>query len=382
MNILFIVPSYKPAYTYGGPIVVIAMLAETLVTMGHSVTVYTTTANGATELAVPVGKAVLVDGVKVYYFKRITGDHTHASPALWRELDKTIGAFEVVHIHSWWNMLVIGAAWVCRKHGVKPIISPHGMLSEYILNTNNSAKKKWLHRLIGKSLLTNSIVHVSTEMELEESRKIIPYWPGRIIPNLVALPKYEHHRSENEVFTIGFLSRVDPKKGLDVLIKALSHVQAPYRLLVAGAGSAEYTKELHELASAVGIADKISWVGWKSGEDKFSYLAQLDLFALTSHSENFAIVVIEALATGTPVLISDNVGLYKYVLEHDYGWVTTMKLEDIVRALNEAIEDKQKTQRINTIVPALVSREYDDCYLAQQYLDLYQAFVPTLTHVL
>ncbi len=379
MNILFIVPSYKPAFIYGGPIVVIAQLAETLVTMGHSVTVYTTTANGATELMVSTGEETIVDGVKVYYFKRVTGDHTHASPALWRQLDRNVVTFDVVHIHSWWNILTIGAAWVCRKHGIKPVISPHGMLSKYILSTNNSRKKKWLHRLVGKRLLAKSILHVSTEMEWEESREIIPNWQGKVIPNLVALPKYKHRRVHNEVFTIGFLSRVDPKKGLDVLIRALGQVQTPYQLLVAGAGSEDYTKELHALTESTGNADKVKWLGWKNGEEKFVFFSQLDLFALTSYSENFAIVVIEALSTGTPVLVSENVGLYKFVVENDYGWVTTMKQEDIVRALNDAIRDKNKIQVVNNLAPAAINKEYEDCYLAQQYLDLYKAPVHQLT---
>ena len=373
MNILFIIPFYKPAYSYGGPIVVIARLAETLVAMGHTVTVYTSTANGAAELPVVPGQPVDVDGVRVYYFKRITGDNTHASPALWWQLDRTIRDFEVVHIHSWWNFLVLGAAWVCHRHGVTPIISPHGMLSEYILTTNNAAKKRWLHRLVGKKLLAASVLHVSTELEWEESRRVIPGWPGRIIPNLVALPQHAPTRPANDVFTIGFLSRVDPKKGLDVLIRALGQITQPYRLLVAGAGSEAYTQKLHTLAAEVGNTDKIAWVGWKNGEDKFAFLAELDLFALTSHSENFAIVVIEALATGTPVLISDQVGLYQYVQAHDYGWVTTLNLAQVVSTLQAAMHDHSKRQHIGATAPALIRREYDDRTLAQHYLDLYQA---------
>ena len=278
----------------------------------------------------------------------------------------------MVHIHSWWNFLVVGAAWVCRRHGVKPIVSPHGMLSEYILTTNNSAKKRWLHRLAGRRLLAASVLHVSTELEWEESRRVIPGWEGRIIPNLVALPQAAPERSDNDVFTIGFLSRVDPKKGLDVLIRALGQITLPYRLLVAGAGSEAYTQELHALAAEVGNAANITWVGWKSGEDKFAFLAELDLFALTSHSENFAIVVIEALATGTPVLISDQVGLYQYVQEHDYGWVTSLDPAQLVPTLQAAMRDHAKRQRIAATTPALIRREYDDRTLARHYLDLYQ----------
>lgn len=153
MNILFITPSYKPAYIYGGTIVVVAMLAEELVKLGHQVTVLTTTANGSKELTVISGKETLVDGVKVIYFKRNTGDHTHVSFDLWKFLWREIKYFDAVHIHSWWNLLVIGAAWVCKQKGVIPLLSPHGMFSNYILDTNNANKKRWLQKLIGKKLL-------------------------------------------------------------------------------------------------------------------------------------------------------------------------------------------------------------------------------------
>ena len=141
---------------------------------------------------------------------------------------------------------------------------------------------------------------------------------------------------------------------------------------MAGAGSEAYTQELHALAAEVGNAANITWVGWKSGEDKFAFLAELDLFALTSHSENFAIVVIEALATGTPVLISDQVGLYQYVQEHDYGWVTSLDPAQLVPTLQAAMRDHAKRQRIAATAPALIRREYDDRTLARHYLDLYQ----------
>lgn len=373
MTILFIVPYYKPAYIYGGPIVVIAQLAETLVRLGHAVTVYTTTANGSTELPIPAGEELLVDGVNVLYFKRVTGDNTNVSPALWGHLNQHIREFDTVHIHTWWNLVVVGAAWVCYNHNVVPIVSPHGMFSRYVLETNNATKKKWLHKLIGQRVLKRTTLHVSTEMEWDESQQVLPGWAGKIIPNLVTLPQQGYERTQNAVFTIGFLSRIDPKKGLDKLIYALGKVGFPYELLVAGDGNQEYISELKALAESVGNTDRIKWVGWKSGEDKFAFLAQLDLFALTSHSENFAIVVIEALATGTPVLVSDKVGLYKYVSQHDYGWVTGMCTDDIVAQLHNALRESQKSRRINDLVPAIIRHEYEDSRLAAHYLDLYQA---------
>ena len=376
MTILFVVPSYKPAYIYGGPTVVIPLLAETLVRIGHAVTVYTTTANGRTELDVPVGEPVLVDGVRVIYFPRITGDHTHISPALWRHLSATVRSFDAVHLHSWWNLLVMGAAWVCQRRGVTPVLSPHGMFSTYILQANNSGKKKWLHRLVGQRLLRRTRLHVSTAMEWQESRAIIPTWQGAIITNPVVLAQQAPPRPPNDVFTIGFLSRVDPKKGLDILIKALGTVAFPYRLRVAGDGDPAYVQALKELAATVGNADKIEWVGWKKGEDKFAFLAGVDLFALTSHSENFAIVVIEALSVGTPVLLSDQVGLHPYVREHDYGWVTALDVAAVGQRLTEIARSPEKAARITALAPPAIRAEYEDTRLAQQYVALYQAATP------
>jgi len=187
MKILFISPSYKPAHIYGGTIVAVSMLAERLVALGHSVTVYTTTANGESELDVPAGVPVTVDGVRVTYFNRSTGDHTHISFALWRHLNGTIDQFDIVHVHSWWNFLAIGAVWICRRNGVSPILSPHGMFSDFIIKHQNRRKKNLIHLLVGRRLLEGTFLHVSSQMEWNESILINPKWKGRVIPNLVRL---------------------------------------------------------------------------------------------------------------------------------------------------------------------------------------------------
>jgi len=373
MKILFVVPYYKPAYVYGGPIVVISMLAERLVALGHDVTIYTTASNGKAELNVRKNEEVNVDGVKVYYFSKITGDNTYLSLKLWRHLNKTAANFDIIHIHTWWNFFVLGAALICRNKGIKPIISPHGMLSDYILYTRNAFAKRWVHKLLGKKLMQNSWLHVSTEMEWTESRRIIEGWDGEIIPNLVKLPEKKYPRPNNDIFTIGFLSRIDPKKGLDVLIKALSKVDFEYKLLIAGSGEESYINTLKGLARKCGNSDKLEWVGWKGGDGKFEYLGQLDLMALTSHSENFAIVVIESLAVGTPVFLSDQVGLFKYVAEKSYGWVTTMDVDKVTTKLNRLYQEKAKFVEINAESPEQIAHEYQESHLAEQYLHLYKS---------
>ncbi|RYG22559.1 MAG: hypothetical protein EOO01_45110, partial [Chitinophagaceae bacterium] len=184
MKILFVSPSYKPAYIYGGPAVSVSELAEALTEIGHSVTVYTTTANGKEELLVKTNKPILVNGVAIYYFRRQTGDHTHVSFPLWRKLWATAKEFDIIHLQSWWSLLIIGAAAICRAKKCRYIISPRGMLGRYSFERQHSVPKKILHQIIGKGLLQKSILHATTKLEWEDCRQVYPAWKGFILPNI------------------------------------------------------------------------------------------------------------------------------------------------------------------------------------------------------
>ncbi|UYQ92353.1 glycosyltransferase [Chitinophaga horti] len=372
MKILFIVPSYKPAYIYGGPVVTIARLAERLVRIGHEVTVYTTTANGKTELEVPVGEPVNVDGVSVVYFKRITKDHTHVSPALWKHTWATASQYDAVHIHSWWNFLILGASWICNLRGIKPVLSPHGMLCDWVFTSKNSLKKRLLHQSVGKKLLGKTHLHISSPMEHEESLRIHGDWKADLIHNLVALPEKQYSRRENEVFNISFLSRVDPKKGLDILLHALAGVKFPYKLRIAGAGEDDYVESLKQIIQQNKMEANVEWVGWKNNEEKYVFLAESDLFALTSHNENFAIVVIESLAVGTPVLVSNNVGLSKYVNEKKLGWVTSIDVEEVRKNLTQVYNDHTERRRISDASAGIIRYDFDEARLAEDYINMYR----------
>ncbi len=373
MKILFIVPSYKPAYIYGGPVVAIARLAQCLVQLGHTVTVYTTTANGATELNVPVNQPVMVEGVPVHYFRRITKDHTHVSPALWRRTWATAKEFDIVHIHSWWNFLVLGAAMICRLKKVKPLLTPHGMFCDYVVNKRNAGKKRIIHQLIGKHLLKYTYLHVTTPMEWKECMQVIPGWNGEQISYVMDLPDKQYNRKDNEVFTVSYLSRIDPKKGLDILLYALAGLPFPYKLRIAGSGKDEYVAQLKTLINTLNITDKVEWAGWKNSEEKFTFLAESDLFALTSHDENFAIVVIESLHAGTPVLVSNRVGLSAYVHEKKLGWVTRVdSIEDIREKITTAWHNREERSRISREARLTVHHDFNETKLANEYLALYK----------
>jgi glycosyltransferase involved in cell wall biosynthesis len=371
LKVLHIVPSYKPAYVYGGTIESVARLCEGTVNAGIDVKVLTTTANGASELDVTPGKEYIVDGVPVIYFKRIFKDPYYISPALWRKLYRECKHYDVVHIHSWWNMIVIVAAFICRAKKVKTIFSPHGMLSDYILQNSKSSLKKIIHAIGGKKVLTTMRFHATSNDEYTTCKNFIQDWAGFMIPNIVWLPSLEICKTSNPVFTIIFLSRIHPKKGIELLMEAISKFPEKPLLKLAGTGEENYIEKLKQYAEARGINETTEWLGWQDREQKFNVLMHADLFALTSYNENFGNVVIESLYAATPVLISREVGLHSFVEEHGLGWICSTDVNDIFQTLKAAMNDKEKTVHVASTASTLVKDIFSEESLVPQYLHEY-----------
>jgi hypothetical protein len=148
----------------------VATLCEQLASSGIAIEAYATTANGKEELPVSPGKTVNVDGVRVTYFKRVTGDHTHFSPALIGKLWKNAKKFDMVHIHAWWNTVSIFSCLVALLRGVPVVVSPRGTLSGYSFNNRNIGAKWMIHQFLGKALLKRCHFHVTSQQEAKVIR--------------------------------------------------------------------------------------------------------------------------------------------------------------------------------------------------------------------
>lgn len=372
MTLLHISPSYKPAFYYGGPTVSVSQLCETLVKLTHSVEVMTTTANGNTELKVPVAAPQEVQGVSVRYFPRWTGDHSHFSPTLLYHLWKHCRKFDLIHIHSWWNWVAILSVGICRVRNIRPVVSPRGMLSPY---TMQNMLKRIFHRLFGRMLLRGVVLHVTSTQEQQEVAEMVPGAPVFCLPNLVLLPSATPFAAEKnkESLNILFMSRIDPKKRLELLFQALSGLSVPYRLVVAGAGEPGYEERLRSMAQSLGISAHIEWVGWVEAEEKAELLAAADVFVLPSHNENFANAALEALAMGTPVLLTDTVGLAEYVRQTGFGRVCPAAATDIAADLAELAVHGCGFAR--QAIARQVRRDFEHLRLAQSYVEAYQKLV-------
>jgi glycosyltransferase involved in cell wall biosynthesis len=371
MKILHLIPTYKPAYVYGGPIISVSNLCETQAKAGHQVAMITTTANGTKELDVEIGKPQMVDGVEVTYHARWTKDHSQFSPGLLMQLWRDCKKYEVVHIHSWWNISVILSVVVCWLRGVKPILSLRGMLSGFSFDNNNASPKKIFHRFLGKPLLQTTRLHFTAEAEKMNSPELGA--DGFILPNIVNTANGQvFENKKNDVFTLVTLSRLHPVKNIESLFEAIAKLPFDVRIKLIGDGEVEYVDSLKKLASQLNIQNKIEWMGSLYDAEKFACMASADLFVQPSFTENFANAVIENLSVGTPVLVSEKVGLAQYVLENNLGWTCGTNANSIAKVVEDIFYKKEELINIRKIAPAIIKRDFSPKVVAEKYVDEYK----------
>jgi len=377
LKILQINASYKPAYIYGGPTMSVAKLSEQLVKAGCIVEAFTTTANGAVELPVAPNHKTNVDGVDVTYFKRITKDHTHFSPALLIKLWKQAGKFDLVHIHAWWNLVSVLSVLIALIKKKPVLISPRGTLSPYSFHNKNRSVKKLLHYLLGEQLLKRSYMHATSNAEYKALTAIIK--PEKIfdIQNFVNIAPASAIKPSSDIstFKLLFLSRIEEKKGLDILLNALPFLNIPYHLTIAGDGDIDYIDQLKNIAANNSSSANITWIGFQN-ESKFDVFRNHHLLVLPSYDENFGNVIIESLSSGTPVLISEQVGLADYVVQNNLGWVCQTTPSSVSDAINNiAGNNLDKLSEIRSLAPEIIRTDFDENKLVQKYIDMYSEII-------
>lgn len=339
---------------------------------GNEVEVFTTTANGPEELSVTKNIPQNVDGVMVRYFNRLTKDHSHFSPQLLITLWKEVKTFEIVHIHAWWNLVSVLSCFIALIKRVPVIVSPRGTLSPYSFTNRNKFIKKTLHALIGRPLLNRSYIHATSQREQEAMQKLLKPKSIFTIYNAVKFPAHQPTQiQEGPVLKLLFLSRIDPKKGLELLFAGLSGIPIPYRLTIAGSGDESYISSLKKLSQQYQIEPHLNWVGFKAN-NKFEFIARHHLLVLPSYDENFGNVVIESLSVGTAVLISKEVGLAQYVQENNLGWVCDTSAESIKDSLHKIYHAPGILDIIREFAPVIIVNEFNENKLIKQYLQMYQ----------
>lgn len=320
MRILHVVPSYLPAWRYGGPIRSVHGLARAQAAAGHEVEVFTTDVDGPGRLEVPTDRPVAIDGVSVSYFRCGWPRRLCRAPAMAAALGRRVREFDAVHLHSVFLWPTRAAARAAAAAGVPYFVSPRGMLVDGLIRERGELRKRLWIRLVERQTLRRAAgIVLQSELERRELEALgLDLAPTHVVPNGIDAEEVERGLSERPSERamawmeggpyVLYLGRLSWKKGLEPLVEAVATLGA-LRLLIAGNDEEGLRPALEQRARALGMSERLQFAGEVRGADKWSLLGNAALFCLPSRSENFGISALEALAVGTPVVVSPAVGL-------------------------------------------------------------------------
>lgn len=405
MRILQIVPSIS--LIYGGPSQMVLGLSEALAGQGAQVTIVTTDANGDSgqaPLAVPIDHPIDQDGYRIRYFRCWPFQRYKFSPALLIWLARHAHEYDVAHIHALFSPLSTAAATVCRWAGLPYVLRPLGTLDPLDLRKKARRKRlygRWLER---PNLAGAGAVHFTSREEARISERFGARTIDWVVPLGVQLPPLPPNyvppdRQDSDPPRLLYLSRFDPKKGLELAIEALEQLAAAgvaFRLVLAGSNPQDpvYEQQILDRARALnrqlkardpdryGVGrdsaggdpaghDPIEIVGFVTGDRKRQLLAESDLFLLPSYYENFGIAAAEAMAAGIPVMISRGVHIWPEVAAAEAGWVCDCTVESVTETLRLALSDRSEARRRAANAAAYARENYAWPTIAAHLLDLY-----------
>jgi glycosyltransferase involved in cell wall biosynthesis len=385
MRVLHVIPSV--AERSGGPATAIVPMCRALQQQGIEVLLITTDA-GLDERASQSGSLPTVcdyKGVPTMFFPSQLGESFKYSRPLAAWLSSNIRHFRLAHIHAVFNHSSVAAAHICHRERVPYIVRPLGTLDPWSV-MQKAVRKRLFWQLAGKGMLRRAAaVHYTTAAEKLATEELFRLNHGRVIalgietksaPTL-SRDRLAHHFPSfaGEAYVL-VLSRLHPKKGLDVLIDAfVALVQEPtfarWRLVIGGDGPADYTAGLKARAFN---DERVIFTGWLDGEQKDAVLSCASLLALPSHQENFGLCVMEAFSHSVPVLLSPHVNLAEEIVLANAGWIATVDREALQTRLAEALRDQEELARRGRAGKQL-SQKYSWENTAKDLADLYRSIV-------
>ncbi len=385
MKILHIVPTYFPAYRYGGPIKSVHELNKWLIKKGVEVIVYTTNVDGPDILNVPVNQPVDVDGVKVFYFKS-SFPRWFYSFKMHCAIVKNLKDFDLIHITSVFLAISALGSYYARKLNKPYVISPRGMLMKEPLKRKSLKKNFYLSLIEKNNLAKASAIHFTAELEKEEYLKgNLPLKNSILVPNCFDSSEFDgamtpgHLRRKFKISAdkkiILFLSRLSWKKGLDTLIPAFAEVvkKEPDAVLVIAGGDDEgYKKNIQVLITNYQLQDKIIFTGLVRGKDKIAVYQDSDVFVLPSYSENFGNVVFEALYFGLPVVITKNVAVYPEIKRVGGGLVINKDVKELSKAILKILDSPADAKKMGEAGKKMVLNDFSPEKVADRLLNEYR----------
>jgi glycosyltransferase involved in cell wall biosynthesis/choline dehydrogenase-like flavoprotein len=374
LKILHVVPSVEAAS--GGPARAVFDIALAAQQRGHEVTICATNFGGSSVEHSEYLKA----GIKVFVFPIFGPPPMQYSREMEHYLKDNIARFDLVHLHS----LYLPPDWMVYRHAVAQripyILRPHGTFDPVI--RERKRLPKWI---LGK-LFQDSVTAAAAGLHYtsEDERRLsncsnLKAWvvPLPIRPEEFAGDPDPDFLKRYEVrpHFILFLGRLAWKKGADIAIRAFAefaHRHPEIDLVIAGPDSGE-EKNLRQLASRLGLDRQVRFTGMLDGPARVAAYKLAKIFVLPSRGENFGRTVAEAMLAGTPIVMSDRIGIWKDLVRHNAACVVDCDDPSILAGLRSLWDAYPEAMERARRARQLVESYYSIATVGEQLEQMYYA---------
>ena len=376
MKILLVSPSFMPALNYGGTTRSIYEVCLSL-SKKNTVLILATNLNGHKKLDVTPDSLQEIDGIPVIYHDINFFKKMFCSLKFLKNIFLEIPKHDVVHIQSVFFIPAIFTSLACRLLKKPFYVSTRGAVGQAVIAGKSSlAKRVWLKVLAWPLFRWSIGVHVTSSWESDGLGALgLDYGKNYLIPNGVRVPCKHLVDSAVQQLPVDdyilYVGRFSPEKGLDLLLRAYKKSNVESNLVLAGDDSNPYGAEIRELAKKLEIDAKVFFTG-QVGETKWSLLKDARCLLLTSHSENFGNVVLEAMAMGTPVVVTSGVGASEVVTQTQSGYVVNRSISAVAEAIVKVIDCPDESLRLGENGKIVVQEEFSWEKIAIDYTNMYE----------
>ncbi|KXX72552.1 glycosyltransferase [Flammeovirga sp. SJP92] len=277
--------------------------------------------------------------------------------------------FDLIHLQHIWHPYTAIVTFFSKLYNIPYLITPRGMLEPWIMNKNPIKKKIALFLYQKNDLKRANCIHATCELEKNNIQKVISHDSIKIVPNGLDLSKVPSEKQSYNNKKVVFLSRIHQKKGIELLIEAWKKIDTDWKLEIAGDGEANYIKSITEKIN--NSNSNIEYVGAVYGTEKWDFIKSSDIFILPTYSENFGIVVAEALSVGVPVITTKGTP-WNDLNVNKCGWWIDLSIDNLADTLQQAINtspDELREMGKNGI--KLITSNYDIKQISKRINTLY-----------
>lgn len=328
MKVFLATASLRPSY--GGPAFSVSRLATNLAEAGVEVAIWAADQSAESTPLLPISSSV----------RRLLGTEMMAL--------EQFGNPDILHDNGIWLPHNHRLAQLTARRKIPRVVSTRGMLEPWALNHKRWKKQVawWLYQR--SDLQRARCHHVTAEFEARNVERLGLGVPLCVIGNGVDVPELhsrfrDNNRKSSDTKTALYLGRIHPKKGLLMLVEAWARVRPDgWILQIVGPDEARHRMQVERAVTTAGLNEVVHFSGPIEGANKSKTFFNADLFVLPTYSENFGIVIAEALAHGVPVLTTTGAP-WSMLMDHGCGWWVNPTVDDIASGLRQATSEKKQT---------------------------------------